>query len=710
MAKKKKSSPSSSTNAPSKKSTIAEIFKRNADAVKSVKGREFLEIVEMDSSSMTKRINAVLAHMDRAAEEFQPKYTEIASIPEKLADYEALPFKTFNEVNDSFNVYLAAALWILDELKRTSKIHKAYKYLPQDMDLLFRADMPWDFYDASYDGDLIRSVIVVLAGRNGGDDLTRLVTKKGKQSGWREQYEAIIGLLDADRVQQACERFREKQWDFLDRYFKCANSYVKRENQILREIETMERQRNSQLNNSPLLMKPSGLLPGLGASGTAGTNTVDDLKRLAMLEMQLHSARETIRDFDINASDYCDMSYEEALADTKNRTVAETMPAFRIGNPFEICFAFLYLLDRDDESAWLHNTSIAVVNIAGAALPWSVDELEDEFDDEQTFNGTHWLEGDNSDPIDFYNTWFNGEDIGMDDCGRINPAQLIYKLCKGVAPRGMHPFHEIRQKMKGGDPDLERVIDTAEILFLSAFQSKSASYDASLNLPFEGLFNDEESDSVEDGGEVQTVKAPLGGYWGSVAGKLGMGEVSVSRTSIVEPVEDESVDYEAENKRLQNEINQLKKALYESGRANRHEKQKLEHEREIAELEHRELADLRELVFNQQEGIYEAEETVEQITFPCSTQHRIVVFGGHDSWAREIKPKLPDVRFIDREALPNADMIRKADVVWIQPNSLAHKHFYKIIDEVRKHSIPVRYFTYSSAAKCAEQLVLEDRK
>lgn len=149
--------------------------------------------------------------------------------------------------------------------------------------------------------------------------------------------------------------------------------------------------------------------------------------------------------------------------------------------------------------------------------------------------------------------------------------------------------------------------------------------------------------------------------------------------------------------------------MYESGRAAKLEKQKLEREHEIAVLEHRELADLRELVFNQQEGTYE-EEATEQISFPCSTQHRIVVFGGHDSWAREIKPKLPDVRFIDREAQPNAEMIRKADVVWIQKNCIGHKHFYKIIDEVRKHSIPVRYFTYASATKCAEQLVLEDRK
>ena len=46
-----------------------------------------------------------------------------------------------------------------------------------------------------------------------------------------------------------------------------------------------------------------------------------------------------------------------------------------------------------------------------------------------------------------------------------------------------------------------------------------------------------------------------------------------------------------------------------------------------------------------------------EIRFPCHTTQRIVVFGGHDSWAREIKPKLPDVRFVDRTVIPNAQLI-----------------------------------------------------
>ena len=118
----------------------------------------------------------------------------------------------------------------------------------------------------------------------------------------------------------------------------------------------------------------------------------------------------------------------------------------------------------------------------------------------------------------------------------------------------------------------------------------------------------------------------------------------------------------------------------------------------------------RELVFNQQNGEYEKDTPDTTITFPYETRHRIVVFGGHDSWLREIRQKLPAVRFVDREASPNADLIRNADVIWIQANSLAHKHYYKIIDIVRKYNKPIRYFAYASATKCAEQVVTEDRK
>ena len=58
--------------------------------------------------------------------------------------------------------------------------------------------------------------------------------------------------------------------------------------------------------------------------------------------------------------------------------------------------------------------------------------------------------------------------------------------------------------------------------------------------------------------------------------------------------------------------------------------------------------------------------------------------------------------------LPDLNAIRGADVVWIQPNALSHKYYYRIIDAARKNDIQVRYFGFASAKKCAGQLSLDE--
>ena len=119
-----------------------------------------------------------------------------------------------------------------------------------------------------------------------------------------------------------------------------------------------------------------------------------------------------------------------------------------------------------------------------------------------------------------------------------------------------------------------------------------------------------------------------------------------------------------------------------------------------------ELADLREIVFNQQSGTEEKAAEV-KITFPYHTTRRILAFGGHDSWLREIKFKVPDVRFMG-EDISSPEIIRRADVVWIQTNCIGHKSYYNIIDLARRYDRKVRYFKYASASKCAEQIVEEE--
>ncbi len=93
---------------------------------------------------------------------------------------------------------------------------------------------------------------------------------------------------------------------------------------------------------------------------------------------------------------------------------------------------------------------------------------------------------------------------------------------------------------------------------------------------------------------------------------------------------------------------------------------------------------------------------------PWQVRRRTVVFGGHDSWSKAVRPLLPGARFYNREILPDLNAIRGAEVVWLQVNALSHKYYYRIIDAARKSGIQVRYFGSASAKKCAVQLALDE--
>ena len=159
---------------------------------------------------------------------------------------------------------------------------------------------------------------------------------------------------------------------------------------------------------------------------------------------------------------------------------------------------------------------------------------------------------------------------------------------------------------------------------------------------------------------------------------------------------------------LKAEIKRLRAALHASDKENRETKKSLASITAAAEREHRELADLREYVFND-EGETEAPEgdKIDENCWPYSVQKDTVVFGGHPSWARGIRGLLTgNIRFIDKDMISfDAGIIRHADVLWIQPNAMSHTMYYRIVDTARTYGKPVRYFGYASWAKCADQVV-----
>lgn len=129
-------------------------------------------------------------------------------------------------------------------------------------------------------------------------------------------------------------------------------------------------------------------------------------------------------------------------------------------------------------------------------------------------------------------------------------------------------------------------------------------------------------------------------------------------------------------------------------------------------MEHMELTDFRELAFNREsDDPVRLEKAKKQIEYPYETKKRTVIFGGRETFLKAIKPMLPTAKFVDVSNYAfNPEIIRNADVVWIQNNCISHSQFWNIVKICKIAGVQMRYFAYASAAKCAEQLVTEDQK
>jgi hypothetical protein len=354
-------------------------------------------------------------------------------------------------------------------------------------------------------------------------------------------------------------------------------------------------------------------------------------------------------DFLCNAPYELNRSYE-ALKRKFGKFLAERLTEFGNGDPYELCAAYLFLTHEDDDLLYLTVPSAATLFYAVCRLPWN--------------NGAGAQSAGSgaaaAAPIR-YDLRYNNTADSSDTVGR-NFQQLLFSINRQIMPRGLNYAETSPERFAGFDAPkdaVERLYNLS--LVLELFEEKQ-------KVPAPS--NDDDDGGIIAGDEPEET----------------FDDVRAQRDALLRKVKDTQAALEKERRA--------------AAKVNRQCGERTER----AAAEHEELISLREALFSIQRG--EPEETAPpKIEFPYKTNGNICVFGGHDTWLKAIRPMLPDVAFINCDMRPHPDLIRNADVVWIQTNCMSHAYFEQIIGVVRQYNVRCRYFGYAGAQKCAEQIV-----
>lgn len=645
---------------------VKSVFQRNVDMAYKVQRThksDFVERYDLTDIYCKRRIRAVVNLLPKFKERYGKQYPEL-EMEEDLANIASLPVMTYDSIERSASLCLGAALWMLDRAWESETIQEVSELLPESYSGVDCVDV----YDTRFHHSVFKKMLLVIQTRYGRDKSKYVVPESiFDKRDPEDAFHKIMALLPQERIELAVENLKQKFWEWADLYFAVLSPMVKELNRLDEAMDRLEDQMCEYLDRKPkkpdfaalkdlALMDDRPLIDRLSEEEQM-------IRQMDGLEEKRKKAEHRIYNLNfviLSAGVYGKKQIAECVGDD----FAEAFCNFRIDDPYEICFAILYLLNQDDDYAWVYSFMTAVVCRAAAMLPWGL-ELYSEMDDGIWFQDNEWIEPKPFDP-EWYETKYAGElHEDDDDPHDVSLAQLVYQYTGAVLPRDMNRFDGLKKELRAKGLKPSQVSSLCAMMNVIGEVSRQR-FDFSKYADQDDW--DVEEDAVED-------------------------------------------DLVSENEKLKAELAKLRKqakeANYNLSRENRELKDHLDKmEVETGEMR-QELADLREVVFNQQSGAEEEKAEESKISFPYYTSRRLVAFGGHDSWLREIKFKLPNVRFMSDD-ISSPEIIKRADVVWIQTNCIGHKSYNIIIDLARKYSRKVRYFAYASATKCAEQVVAEE--
>lgn len=703
------------------------------------------ELIKFDSIYKRRRRIALERYLPVISNKFKDKYPNIpieriilTANGGAVSSYPDTMFMTNGEGN-STPITIAIALHILDTLSDNDTLDEALTYLPKDKEKLDSITFSHKhFMDSVYTNDVIKGMMYIIMHRNDDDSVHVYYTHASAQRteksivnqadttddttymSNRARMDKILSLIPQTAVQNAKEKFETKFFEYvgiiidacrepLDEIFKAKRELANisaRINEIETQVsqkqmntfETMSLKHRTQMQSSQ--SKHCLAKPYQYDFNALVDNAMDTAKLMLgyedhysdeMDELHNRLERTGIRHND-NIEEYnctlydalntysCQMRY-------KSKCFGDKIKDFTIGSPYELLFGFFGILDNGDDLPWLveliggfvdhivsylpfiptHSASIA--QKAKSTLEEIMEQLGEETDEEIAYEYADYSKLETQlykKRLNDYAEWVQYciNDVNGDDLRRINLPQLVFNICDVVLPRKMQTY----------DDDFNRVLAMSGI-------SKKNTQLMHLFLATVDTINKRNKAAVKD-----------------TENKCDNENIISLKNSTTE---------------LTKQISELKSAVHDAEKKCRLAEEKVRQMEAETAFEHEELMQLRELVYNLQNSSDIETETVSEsvdIKLPYTPKQKIVIFGGHDTWLKVIRPLLPKVRFIEPNENPDVNMIRNADVVWMQSNAMPHCFYNKIMDIARQRKIPVKYFASASAEKCAYQLAEDDMK
>ena len=737
------------------KKMIEETYNNGVHSMKELGGKDLVEKQKIDGPYRKRRLSAILEFISESAPEYAEKYPDI-SIEDELTDfiselYNSMPM----ELESEHHITTAMAMFILDAVEEAGNMDAAVFYIPYEKNLISEVSLPEDFCDSMFDNDLIKGMVYLISHRNDNaadwfvnpitakitpengyvheyraselfmsddNDLGDAMFDEARSMSYGERYKRVLSYIRPEIIERAVGRYKSKFSEILDIYLLHIEPFIKERREkieyALEQCKELERYENMLLDARKRadecqknICRSSVMSIGKFSLDDnseydvimeEAADIVEKLKDKATFIDEVTDELESIerniceRQFDLlnilGSRDDFGFTY-------KDKEFLSALEKVRVDDPFEVCFAYLYMLDSGDHTAWLIHPVEIMLGFAGSNLPWTKEinpylmDFLDERDriemsgseDEEQEKFIPKTERYVEDNIEYseriftqkytdYHQWVmeGAKRIKKSELFHLNLSQVVYNSTGMCIPR--KHFFEVGcyddNGLKKAGFSAKEIPILKDYLSLGAFASIKYGFDTVLKVKLKRVLNKSE-EKRDDPAELKAKIASIN----------------------------------EENASLKNQLYKAEKALKDY-------KEKVSGEVSELEADRQELIELRELVYKLQNsnGAEPELEETSDITLPYNTNQRVVIFGGHATWLKAIKPMLPNVKFIDPYTKPDANLIRHADVVWMQTNAMPHSFYGKIMEIVRQRKIPVKYFAYASADKCAKQLAEDDMK